>query len=69
MTLKASDISEGQEFSEIVAENLTRTQIVQYAGTSGDYNPIHKVDRIGGPSPTLFTPVNIVYMRGHRSRL
>ena len=41
MTLKASDISEGQEFSEVVAENLTRTQIVQYAGSSGDYNPIH----------------------------
>ncbi|MFL2646886.1 MAG: MaoC/PaaZ C-terminal domain-containing protein [Dehalococcoidia bacterium] len=41
MVLKASDISEGQEFSEVVAENLTRTQIVQYAGSSGDYNPIH----------------------------
>ena len=22
-------------------ENLTRTQIVQYAGASGDYNPLH----------------------------
>jgi acyl dehydratase len=24
-----------------VVENLSRTQIVQYAGTSGDYNPLH----------------------------
>ena len=24
-----------------MVENLTRTQIVQYAGASGDYNPIH----------------------------
>ena len=31
----------GQTFSAVVAENLTRTQIVQYAGASGDYNPLH----------------------------
>jgi acyl dehydratase len=24
-----------------VVENLSRTQIVQYAGASGDYNPLH----------------------------
>ena len=25
----------------MVVDNLTRTQIVQYAGASGDYNPLH----------------------------
>ena len=41
MTLKASELKDGQEFSAVVAENLSRTQIVQYAGASGDYNPLH----------------------------
>ena len=41
MALKASDLSVGDTFEAVVAENLTRTQIVQYAGASGDYNPIH----------------------------
>ena len=26
---------------QLLVENLTRTQIVQYAGASGDFNPIH----------------------------
>lgn len=41
MTLKASDLKVGDTFRERVVDNLTRTQIVQYAGASGDYNPIH----------------------------
>jgi acyl dehydratase len=41
MTLKASALKVGDTHSEIVVENLSRTQIVQYAGTSGDYNPLH----------------------------
>jgi acyl dehydratase len=41
VTLKASDLSEGVTFTEVIVENLTRTQIVQYAGASGDYNPLH----------------------------
>jgi acyl dehydratase len=41
VTLKASELEEGQEFSAVVVENLSRTQIVQYAGASGDYNPLH----------------------------
>jgi acyl dehydratase len=41
MALTASDLSVGQTFSAVVAENLSRTQIVQYAGASGDYNPLH----------------------------
>ena len=41
MTLKASDIKVGDTYSEEVCRNLSRTQIVQYAGASGDYNPVH----------------------------
>lgn len=41
MVLKAVDLRVGQTFSAVVAENLSRTQIVQYAGASGDYNPLH----------------------------
>jgi acyl dehydratase len=41
MTLKASDIEVGATFAAVVVEDLKRTQIVQYAGASGDYNPLH----------------------------
>ena len=41
MALKASDIKVGDTYSEEVCRNLSRTQIVQYAGASGDYNPVH----------------------------
>ena len=41
MALSARDIEVGQTFSAIVVEDLKRTQIVQYAGASGDYNPLH----------------------------
>jgi acyl dehydratase len=41
MSLRASSLSVGISHSAVVVENLTRTQIVQYAGASGDYNPLH----------------------------
>jgi acyl dehydratase len=41
MALSASKIKVGDRHQEQVVDNLTRTQIVQYAGASGDYNPIH----------------------------
>lgn len=41
MALQASKIAVGDTHKERVVENLTRTQIVQYAGASGDYNPLH----------------------------
>jgi acyl dehydratase len=41
MALKASQIKIGDTHSETVVENLSRTQIVMYAGASGDYNPLH----------------------------
>jgi acyl dehydratase len=39
--LNLKKVQVGDNFSEEVVDNLTRTQIVQYAGVSGDYNPIH----------------------------
>ncbi len=41
MALKASELKVGDTYEEEVCNNLSRTQIVQYAGTSGDYNPLH----------------------------
>jgi acyl dehydratase len=37
----AGEIAVGEEREAVVVEGLTRTQIVQYAGASGDFNPIH----------------------------
>lgn len=41
MALKASEIAVGDTYSECLVEDLKRTQIVMYAGASGDYNPLH----------------------------
>jgi len=41
MALKASELKVGQTFEKVLVEDLKRTQIVQYAGASGDYNPLH----------------------------
>ena len=41
MALKASQLKVGDVHEETVVEDLRRTQIVMYAGASGDYNPIH----------------------------
>lgn len=41
MALKQSEIKVGDTYSERLVEDLKRTQIVQYAGASGDYNPLH----------------------------
>ena len=34
-------LSVGDTREQLLVENLSRTQIVQYAGASGDFNPIH----------------------------
>jgi acyl dehydratase len=39
--LKFHDMRVGLEYEAKLVENLTRTQIVQYASGSGDFNPIH----------------------------
>ena len=52
MTLEVGDRRE-----IIIVDNLTRTQLVQYAGASGDYNPLHSdevfVTKVAG-DPTVF---------------
>ncbi len=40
-TLKTKDLKVGDSFTQRLVEDLKRTQIVQYAGASGDYNPLH----------------------------
>lgn len=40
----ANDIEEGQSGPTLVIDNLTRRDIVQYSGASGDFNPIHYND-------------------------
>ena len=41
MALKAADLRVGETHTERLVEDLKRTQIVQYAGASGDFNPVH----------------------------
>lgn len=41
MALNASDLNVGDTHTERLVEDLKRTQIVMYAGASGDYNPVH----------------------------
>lgn len=41
MALKASQLKLGDQHEAVVVRELSRTQIVQYAGASGDYNPLH----------------------------
>jgi acyl dehydratase len=41
MPLSAKKLKVGDTHSETVVENLHRTQLVMYSGTSGDYNPLH----------------------------
>jgi len=38
---RADELAVGRTFETVVVEDLKRTQIVQYAGASGDYNPLH----------------------------
>lgn len=41
MALSASELNVGDTHTERLVEDLKRTQIVMYAGASGDYNPVH----------------------------
>src|SRR5271168_5080796 len=41
MALKASKLKDGDTHTARLVEDLKRTQLVQYAGASGDYNPLH----------------------------
>ena len=41
MALSAKTLKVGDTHSEQIVNDLKRTQLVQYAGASGDYNPVH----------------------------
>ncbi len=41
MALSASELQVGNSRTDVLVEDLKRTQIVMYAGASGDYNPVH----------------------------
>ena len=41
MALSAKKLKVGDVHTARLVEDLKRTQIVQYAGASGDYNPLH----------------------------
>jgi len=41
MALSAKKLKVGDTHTARLVEDLKRTQIVQYAGSSGDYNPLH----------------------------
>jgi acyl dehydratase len=41
MALKGNRLKIGDTYREQIVEDLKRTQIIQYAGASGDYNPVH----------------------------
>jgi acyl dehydratase len=42
---RARELAVGTVHEAVVIESLTRTQIVMYAGASGDFNPIHHDER------------------------
>ena len=41
MALSRQQLSVGSSREAVVVDDLTRTQLVMYAGASGDYNPLH----------------------------
>ena len=44
MSVSAKDLKVGDTRTQLLVDDLSRTQIVQYAGASGDYNPLHSDD-------------------------
>jgi acyl dehydratase len=50
------DVQEGEELPPVVVERLTRTDLVRYAGASGDFNPIHHDEEFAraAGNPTVF---------------
>ena len=54
-TVKFADVNEGDE-APVKRHTLTRTDLVRYAGASGDYNPMHhdEVLATGAGQPSVF---------------
>ena len=57
MALSATNLAVGDTHTDVLVEDLKRTQLVMYAGASGDYNPVHTdekfVTEVAG-YPTVF---------------
>ncbi|MCK9877878.1 MaoC family dehydratase N-terminal domain-containing protein [Frankia sp. AgPm24] len=41
MSLRGRDLAVGDIHEQVLTRDLTRTQLVMYAGVSGDFNPMH----------------------------
>ena len=56
MALSFDEVKEGQAIPPFVVEKLTRTDLVKYAGASGDFNPIHHDEDFAkaAGNPTVF---------------
>jgi len=39
--VKIAELAVGDRYQAVVVSDLSRTQLVMYAGASGDYNPLH----------------------------
>ena len=46
------DLNEGDNFSTVHNNPITRVQLVKYAGASGDFNPLHTVEEVGEKAGT-----------------
>ncbi|MCS0671271.1 MaoC/PaaZ C-terminal domain-containing protein [Cytobacillus firmus] len=46
------DLKVGDHFPEILKEPISRVQLVKYAGASGDFNPLHTVEKAGEKAGT-----------------
>ena len=53
--LRFEDVTEGDE-APVKRHTLTRTDLVRYAGASGDYNPMHhdEIAATGAGQPSVF---------------
>jgi acyl dehydratase len=56
MTRYFEDVKEGDPIPPFVVEGLSRTDLVKYAGASGDFNPIHHDEEFArsAGNPTVF---------------
>ena len=45
MSISAASLKVGDSRELLLVDDLTRTQIVMYAGASGDYNPLHSDEK------------------------
>lgn len=41
MSAEIAELAVGDRYEAVVVSDLSRTQLVMYAGASGDYNPLH----------------------------